>query len=80
MSVIDFQSEHEKRHGPDAEHVYIDPATGKKWFKFAVDYKDGGREFSFHIWAYDIEDAKRRLQLIRDNATICGQLFHTIEA
>lgn len=78
--VIDFSAEHDKRHGPDPEHVYLDPMTGKKWFKFMLDYKDGDKDFGLHIWATDLGDAERRLGLIRETGRIEGQLYGTIPA
>ena len=79
MSVIDLNEERNKRIGPDPEHVFLDD-HGQKWYKFVIDYDDGDRPYSFIIWAHDMEDAQRRLALIKDNSEITGQIYKVIDA
>jgi hypothetical protein len=74
--IIDFTKEHDKRHGPDSEHVYIDGA-GVKWFKFSCTYKSL-TDMSFYIWATSFEDAEDRLEKIKNTAVVDGQVYAEI--
>lgn len=77
-TVIDFKASHDRKHGPDPAHVFVD-ARGVKWFEFTCSYRDaGGEEFSFSIWAADDADAERRLQQLRQSAKVDGQIHATM--
>jgi len=76
---LDFQSAHDRKHGPDAEFVYRDE-RGCSWFKFTCSYRDGEDEFCFEIWALNVADAERRLRAICQTAKVDGQLFHEVPA
>lgn len=71
MRVPSINDEREKRNAPDADLVQIN--EGVKEYRFIVDYKDGDRRMSFHIWAPDLADAERQVKLIRENAEVIGQ-------
>jgi len=53
---------------------------GKLWYQFVCDYQDGDVGFTFQIWAKDIEDAERRMGLIKQNCKVAGQLISEIDA
>jgi hypothetical protein len=75
--IVSLSAERERRDGPDPEHACFGP-DGVKWFEFGVDFDDGDSTFSFTIWAKDWEDAERRVELIRTNARVVGQLYMRI--
>jgi hypothetical protein len=75
--VISFKDAHDKKHGPDAAHVYVD-GMGVKWFEFTCSYKDGDKEFGFTLWATDFADAERRMVCLRETGRIDGQLHTTV--
>lgn len=54
---------------------YIDP-EGHTWHPFTVSYKHeiDNQSFSFTIWAIDRTDAVERLQYVRTNGKIDGQI------
>ena len=54
---------------------YIDE-KGRTWHPFTVSYVHGidNQSFSFTIWAIDHADAVERLQYIRQNGKIDGQI------
>tara|TARA_R110000868_G_scaffold15379_1_gene70224 strand:+ start:111 stop:374 length:264 start_codon:yes stop_codon:yes gene_type:complete len=78
-SIHNLNEERSRRDGPDPEHVFLDD-HGQKWYKFVVDYEDVDRTYSFIIWAHDMEDAQRRLALIKDNSEITGQIYTMVDA
>ena len=53
---------------------------GKLWYQFVCDYQDGDVDFTFQIWARDIEDAERRMGLIKQNCKVVGQLISEVDA
>lgn len=53
---------------------------GKLWYQFVCDYQDGDVDFTFQIWAKDIEDAERRMGLIKQNCKVAGQLISEVDA
>ena len=75
--VINFRDAHDKKHGPDAAHVYVD-GRSVKWFEFTCSYKDGDKVFVFNIWAADVADAQRHMTLLRETAKVDGQLHAII--
>jgi len=77
--IIDIRQEQEKRFGPDPRFVTVGP-DGKKWFMFVASYKDEDREFAFQFWALDMEDAERRVQLMRSSLKLDGQLYAQVES
>lgn len=61
--------------------TYIDP-KGRTWNEFTITYHHelDKQSFSFTIWAIDQADAIERLEFIKANGKIDGQLIETIEA
>jgi hypothetical protein len=55
--------------------TYIDE-KGHKWNEFTVSYHHelDNQNFSFTIWAIDIADAIERLEMIKANGKVDGQL------
>ncbi len=54
--------------------------SGVKHTLFGVEYRHDGGLWSFHLYATDIDDAKRRLRSIRGNAEIYGEIVAEIKA
>lgn len=77
MQVIDLTQERAKREEPDSGHVMKDE-FGRPMFSFLLDYQAGDDEWSTTIWAYDHEDAERRVRAMRDTLVVAGQIFSTI--
>jgi hypothetical protein len=75
--VVDFAAAHDRKHGPEQQHVYRDD-LGVKWFEFTCEFKYGESSFGFSIWALDAADAQRRMECLRATATVCGQVYATI--
>lgn len=79
MNIIDIHERINAKNGPDPEHVRIG-ADGdgrpQKWFEFSVSFFIDGGEFPFEIWALDKADAERRVDAIRQNAVLVGQVLH----
>lgn len=75
--IVQFTPKARSEEKPDPEHIAVIFKNGEpeKWFEFAVSFKDGAAEYSFHIWARDIADAARRVGCIRESAALDGQLF-----
>jgi hypothetical protein len=63
---------------PDVKpHVHIDH-KGTLWYRFMIEFQIDDAEFSFDMWARDMDDANRRLQIIKNNAKLVGQVVSTI--
>lgn len=60
--------------GPDADCQHRDD-LGRTWKRFAVDWQCDGRNYTTHLWAFDEKDAERRLQALRSNAVVVGQVY-----
>lgn len=74
---IDLNAERNRREAPDPEHVRKDD-FGRPMGRFTCSYLlDDGMEWNFDIWAYDFEDAERKLAGIRASAKVDGQVFET---
>ena len=59
--------------------TYIDE-KGRTWNKFTVSYTHelDNQSFSFSIWAIDIADAIERLEMIKANGKVDGQLVGVV--
>lgn len=78
-NIVSFTEAHDKRHGPDPEHVYRD-GMGVKWFEFTCSFSVDGKEFGFHLWALDRADCERRLDALKQTAEVDGQLYAIVPA
>lgn len=78
-NVLDLNARLAKANAPDSNQTYVD-GDGVTWLKFGVEYKDQrGRTMTFDIWATSSEDAGERLQLIKENGKVYGQILHESE-
>jgi len=61
--------------------TYIDP-KGRTWNEFTISYTHvlDEQSFSFTIWAIDLADAIERLDFIKANGKVDGQLIETLDA
>jgi hypothetical protein len=76
MSVLSFANALDRKHGPNAEHLWRAP-SGQVWQRYACDFEYEGCSYSFEIWATSREDAHRRLAFLRKNAVLAGQVYAT---
>lgn len=60
--------------GPDADQIIRDDA-GVKWMRYAVDWSYQDRTYTTHLWAISAVDAELRLQALRSNAVVVGQVY-----
>lgn len=57
----------------------VDPAcrftdgNGQEWKKYAIEYDDDGKPYTFQLWALSPEDAERRLKL---PMRVAGQIMN----
>lgn len=70
-NIVDIR---DKLNPPDAACIWKDQ-NGENWFKYSVRYLIDDRVFSFSIWAQSMKDAQERLDLLKTNAEIEGQIF-----
>lgn len=76
--ITDINKYRKNRNLPDAEFVFVD-ANGVTWYRFTAIYTDNkGSEMSFGFWALNHDDAKERLNAIKNNAFIFGQVYAEI--
>lgn len=54
---------------------------GRTWNEFTVTYRHelDNQTFSFTIWAIDFADAVERLEMIKANGVVDGQLMGVVE-
>jgi hypothetical protein len=72
--VIDFQSERDRRNGPDEQFLTVDQA-GRPMFAFLAEYVIDGSTFAINFFAYDFADAELRVSSMREGLTLAGQIF-----
>lgn len=77
--VISFDTERDRRTGPDAEFRSTDQ-FGRPMFCFMADFEHDGSTFSVHFWAYDFEDAERRVRSMKAGLVVAGQVYAEIDA
>lgn len=74
MTVIDLQKVKADREAPDADCTCRDQ-YGRPMFRFGVEYEFEGKLWDFHIDAYSLEDAERRVAAMRENQAVYGQTY-----
>ena len=74
---IDLAAERNKREEPAPENVLVDD-FGRKLYRFLCSYDLGPERYIFHLWAYDLEDADKKIQAIKESGQVDGQVFHTV--
>lgn len=77
--VIDLSQERDRRTEPDAEFRSTDQ-YGRPMFCFMADFEHDGATFSINFWAYDFEDAERRVRSMKAGLVVAGQVFAEIDA
>lgn len=76
--IIDLTSERAKRDRPDQQFICAD-SEGREMFAFCGSYRlDTGETFSLSFFAYDFDDAKRRVEAIKGNLVLDGQTYAEI--
>lgn len=75
--IISLSAERERRNPPDPEHTMIG-RDGIPIFEFGAEFTVDGRDYCFQLWAKDWADAERRLEALKTNARIAGQLYASI--
>ncbi|NTH49296.1 hypothetical protein G6K98_32195 [Agrobacterium rhizogenes] len=74
MTVIKFSKAWREEGKPEIEFRTIDD-SGRYMYRFLAEYEFDGRTFSMSFWAYDMEDASRRIARMRGSLNLQGQIF-----
>lgn len=77
--IVDLSEERNKRAEPDPEFVRKDE-YGRKLYKFTLSYAMDDKRYCTSIWAYDEEEAMKRVEAMRVSLTYDGQIFAEIPA
>ncbi|TBC12711.1 hypothetical protein [Rhizobium ruizarguesonis] len=72
--IIDFQTERERRNGPDEQFMTVDQ-DGRPMFAFFAEYQIDGGTFGINFFAYDFADAELRVSSMRASLTVAGQIY-----
>ena len=76
---IDLAAQRNKRAAPDAEHVRKDD-FGRSMYRFLLEYEMDGSEWSAQVWAYDFDDAQKRVASMRASLRLLGQAHAALPA
>ena len=79
MTVIDLEKVKAAREAPDGDLVDRDQ-YGRPMYRFSVEYQFDGKQWDFHIDAYSLEDAERRVAAMREGLTVYGQVYGVVPA
>lgn len=78
--ILDITGRIAQKDRPDEDQIYTDE-EGVEWFKYSCSYKTGtDTSFSFYIWATDNEDAKSRLEAIKQFSKVDGRIYSSVES
>lgn len=78
--IIDLSEARLKRDGePDPQFVTYD-LDGRVMYAFAIEFNHDGGTWAVNIFAYDWDDADRRVQSMRQSLTVRGQLYGEVPA
>lgn len=77
--IADLNAERNKRARPDPEYIRKDD-YGREMFCFLLSYEMNGGHWSAEVWAYDEEEAQRRVAAMRESLTYDGQIFTAVSA
>lgn len=78
--LIDLAAERNKRDAPDPQFVRTDDC-GRPMYCYSVRYAMDGKQWGgVKIWAYDFDEALRRMEAIRATGKIDGQLMAEVPA
>jgi hypothetical protein len=75
--IVDLNAERSKRERPDPEFIMKDD-FGREMFRFSLSYEMDGKQWATSVWAYDFEDAQKRVDGMRATLTLDGQLFTSV--
>jgi hypothetical protein len=76
---IDFQTFKAER-DIDPEFIMVDD-FGRKLYAYALSYDfDGSTWGGISVWAYSMEDAQNRVNAMRENLILLGQIGGIIQA
>jgi hypothetical protein len=79
-NIIDLTKARNEREAPDPEFVHKDE-FGRSLYVYSLSYQHGDSEFSFHIPAYNIEDAQAHVASMNANGIrLDGQVFGMVPA
>jgi hypothetical protein len=68
------------KNAPDSDHVFVDD-QGETWYRFTCSYVDYRRaRMVFDIWALSQADAENRMEYLKSNAVVDGQVYQTVDA
>ena len=78
-NIIDLTERRNAAAQPAPEFVRTDE-YGRKLYCFLLDYEMDGSQYSAELWAYDMDEAHRRVAAMRNSLGVSGQLFDCIPA
>lgn len=78
-NVVDFNERRSAKEYPDAEFVRQDE-YGRKLYLFLTSYDLGSDQYGSELWAYDLEDARKKVSAMRESLRIDGMAFASVPA
>lgn len=77
--VIDLGAERNRRAQPDEQFVKHDD-YGRPIYLFLLEYQMDDKSWQAEVWAYDFEDAEKRVEAMRTSLTLLGQSYEQVPA
>lgn len=76
--IIDLAQHRQKHNRPDPQFICTDQ-EGREMVAFCGSYRlDTGETFGIDFYAYDFDDAEKRVEAIRSSLVLDGQKFSEI--
>ena len=75
--VMDLNAERAKREQPDPELISKDD-FGRPLYIFLLSYEMDDKRWGVRLWAYDFEDAEKRIAGMRQSLKLDGKLYSEI--
>lgn len=76
--IIDLAQHRQKHNRTDPQFICTDQ-DGREMFAFCGSYRlDTGQTFSLSFYAYDFDDAEKRVEAIRSSLVLDGQIWAEI--
>ncbi len=77
--IYDLSKVRGERDKPNAKYIKHDD-FGREMHCYLIDYVFDGGEWSAELWAYSVEDAKARVDAMRESLILKGQLMDIVPA
>jgi hypothetical protein len=73
--IIDLQ---ERKDEKSIDPEFRQKIMGEKWYKFLASYEFRGNRYTLDFWALDMDDAKERIDAIKNTLKLDGQIHTTV--